>query len=72
LQKIVENIKIMQIWVYPIICLVIIKINEKRLFALFPLLLGFDSLELSISRGIYAFIVLKHNIGKKLMLFSKG
>ena len=70
-RKIDENTKKRQIWVLPFICTDTIKSTEKILIFTFLSFLKFDSVKLAILEGIYALIILKHNIGQKLMYFKK-
>ena len=62
-RKIDENTKKQQIWVLPFICTDTIKSTEKILIFTFLSFLKFDSVKLAILEGIYALIILKHNIG---------
>ena len=70
-RKIDENTKKRQIWVLPFICTDTIKSTEKILIFTFLSFLKFDSVKLAILEGIYALIILKHNIGQKLMYFKE-
>ena len=70
-RKIYENTKKQQIWVLPFICTDTIKSTEKILIFTFLSFLKFDSVKLAILEGIYALIILKHNIGQKLMYFKE-
>ena len=70
-RKIDENTKKQQIWVLPFICTDTIKSTEKILIFTFLSFLKFDSVKLAILEGIYALIILKHNIGQKLMYFKE-
>ena len=51
-----------QIWVLPFICTDTIKSTEKNTYFTFLSFLKFDSVKLAILEGIYALIILKHNI----------
>ena len=58
-----ENSKNRQIWVLPFICTDTIKSTEKILIFTFLSFLKFYSVKLASLEGIYALIILKHNIG---------
>ena len=60
-----------QIWVLPFICTDTIKSTEKILISTFLSFFKFDSVKLAILEGIYALIILKYNIGQKLMYFKE-
>ena len=66
-----KNDKMLKIGV-TLIYIWIPKIQLKMIFCTFVLILRFDSLKLTIFKGIYALFILKQNIGYKLMLFKKG